>query len=1379
MIGHFWAGLDAWGYLAAEGMLSLLWQSSILLLAVALVAHALRRRPAKVRHAVWTAGLLTVALVPLANGLGSRFDALQRPVAVMPAYHSTAAPPAGAGAASPSRLPSARPPVVEVSVPVASLDEVDMVPGESLRPVEPAEDGGRTPGALRFHPWAWGVVLYVLGVLLMLSRLAVGWRRLARLTEAGRPLPDAEVTPFLPQRPARLPAIRRVPVIECRSLTTPMTAGVARQVILVPAGFFTRESAGDLQAMLTHEIAHIERNDPRILWIASILRSILFFHPLIWIATRRIATLAEHAADERVLEEAASPAEYARVLTRMAERLPTGAAPIEFSSGAMLSQSALVSRVKAVLDWREPARGLSRAGVVVTVAAVLLAAGLAFALPIGEKAATANGGEREIAPPAAAPVPVVSALPAGVPPAAGLPAPEDAVVFDPNLMWYQCAWADKITYYSWDEERAGSHYFWVGEPGKRYVWNYYFGAPVSAAQYQRLTLTYRARNTPALADAVIWLDDGRGPGAGNGVSAVRSRDVISDGEVHEVSCDLAAMKPAGDYTGMFVGVTCAEKAPAEFELLGLRLDRNPGVNVDPPGDDAPIQVCVVDAAGNPVPEAVVAVEGERLNSARRALTDAAGLATIVPVKTLNGKHTVSATRSGWTRVEWKGVTAAPQPIRLRIDPTLSCSGKVVDAAGAPVPGMVVDLHSRRFFEGQRTGAHQQGGISLLTDENGVWRCRAVDATATDLSLRLTHPLYPLDDTVRPGAGGPTFEQMRDGTGVSRVSRGFAVTGVVRNAAGAPLKGAMVTWRRYQVQCGGSPAYSDAQGKFEFTVAKPAFLRVVFTAPEYGPAVVEAQASPGMAPISATLGAPHSYHFRVVGTDGRPVPGATVSVLSWREQDSVFWRGTADQDGRVSWLCGPPDRVVFDVSSKTGMMRRTDELAARDEPYVITLAPPLRISGTVTDAETGRPIDRFRVSEGFTWNDDDNIYWQQMEREPVRGGAYSREFRFPYKFQYIRIEADGYAPAVSRPYKAEEGTQTFNVALKRPLLVGGVVRDKDGRPVADAKVTVLPNARYVRFVDGEIDRKDVHRTHAFTTAQTDAEGRYYIPEQDSGLRLFVSAAEGVALVSREEAAKSRDVTLQPWARVAGAFMIGSHPAAGRKIIVRADGRDGMVARPGDSLDMSWTVAADATGRFVFDRLVPGKLTVADFIKLRDVPGGGSAWGGTQHRALTVAPGGVAEVKLGGMGRPVIGQLDYPKEVVAGGIGRVEAHVTTRLPARELPAPPADFGQWTDQQRSEWHKKNAEEFNARQREVAGRIQHYYVIIQPDGSFRVDDVLAGDYNLSVTVSAPGGSTEENAPRTAAQATVGFTIPEMPGGRSDEPLDLGRVVPRATPKP
>jgi len=59
------SALDRAGFETIRTLLGVLWQSSILLGAAAVLAVTLRRRGASVRHVLWTAALLAVPALPL------------------------------------------------------------------------------------------------------------------------------------------------------------------------------------------------------------------------------------------------------------------------------------------------------------------------------------------------------------------------------------------------------------------------------------------------------------------------------------------------------------------------------------------------------------------------------------------------------------------------------------------------------------------------------------------------------------------------------------------------------------------------------------------------------------------------------------------------------------------------------------------------------------------------------------------------------------------------------------------------------------------------------------------------------------------------------------------------------------------------------------------------------------------------------------------------------------------------------------------------------------------------------------------------------------------------------------------------------------------
>jgi hypothetical protein len=73
---------------------------------------------------------------------------------------------------------------------------------------------------------------------------------------------------------------------------------------------------------------------------------------------------------------------------------------------------------------------------------------------------------------------------------------------------------------------------------------------------------------------------------------------------------------------------------------------------------------------------------------------------------------------------------------------------------------------------------------------------------------------------------------------------------------------------------------------------------------------------------------------------------------------------------------------------------------------------------------------------------------------------------------------------------------------------------------------------------------------------------------------------------------------------------------------------------------------------------------------------------------------------------------------------------------------------------------------------RAQHSYpVSIAADGSFRVEDIEAGTYLLTITLRIPD-PVRPTGPSKTCEITKEFTIGEIPGGRSDTPLDLGTLT-------
>lgn len=91
--------------------------------------------------------------------------------------------------------------------------------------------------------------------------------------------------------------------------------------ICLPRWALTSLSPSQLAGILAHELAHCLRRDPLMLLLAEVLRRLLFVQPLLTVAARRLAELAELAADERAVELTGDQQAVAESLAECAGRL--------------------------------------------------------------------------------------------------------------------------------------------------------------------------------------------------------------------------------------------------------------------------------------------------------------------------------------------------------------------------------------------------------------------------------------------------------------------------------------------------------------------------------------------------------------------------------------------------------------------------------------------------------------------------------------------------------------------------------------------------------------------------------------------------------------------------------------------------------------------------------------------------------------------------------------------------------------------------------------------------------------------------------------------------------------------------------------------------
>jgi HEAT repeat protein/beta-lactamase regulating signal transducer with metallopeptidase domain len=318
-------------------------------LAVAwLLTRALRRAAAATRHAVWSAALTSLLLLPLG-------------AAVLPRWNLP-----GAGGPLPV---SALPPRF-----TSNLSSMAAGPGASGAPHVHGPVLPPSPDPSRHQPskLVVGLVaLWLLGVVAGLVRTALCLRSVRRVQRSSVPA-DARVHRLLAEARCRLGLRRQVRVRWTDAIEVPVNWGAVRPVILLPAqaAEWTDER---LRVVLLHELAHVRRRDYLGLLVTRLAQTFYWMNPLVWIAARHSEMELERACDDEVIRAGTASIDYASHLHAIAERLAGD--DVVAGALAMARPSTLRGRVAAILERtvdRAPLSGRALAGVSLVMALVAL-----------------------------------------------------------------------------------------------------------------------------------------------------------------------------------------------------------------------------------------------------------------------------------------------------------------------------------------------------------------------------------------------------------------------------------------------------------------------------------------------------------------------------------------------------------------------------------------------------------------------------------------------------------------------------------------------------------------------------------------------------------------------------------------------------------------------------------------------------------------------------------------------------------------------------------------------------------------------------------------------------------------------------------------------
>ena len=302
----------------------------------ALIASLLLKRHAAIRHTFLLVALAFIAVAPLSTlgfqQLGWSLISLPDPLAPRVGIEM--------------QLPEWE---LRANAEGAGLGSYPNLDGKAfLEQVSPSE----TRNSNKFpthHIWNGLWVVWILGIMLGLARLAFGYQELRRILDEAKPTSEGEAALLneitFQIGPKEIPELR----ITDR-LQGPVALGIWRQRILLPTWVLHKTSVDDRRQILAHELAHIVRRDGAVTLLQNLIGIAFWFHPLVHALNRRLARAREELCDNFVLTTPGSTGPgYSRLLLRIAQWIEEEA-PLPTTASLWTSHWKLETRVAGILD---------------------------------------------------------------------------------------------------------------------------------------------------------------------------------------------------------------------------------------------------------------------------------------------------------------------------------------------------------------------------------------------------------------------------------------------------------------------------------------------------------------------------------------------------------------------------------------------------------------------------------------------------------------------------------------------------------------------------------------------------------------------------------------------------------------------------------------------------------------------------------------------------------------------------------------------------------------------------------------------------------------------------------------------------------------------
>ena len=159
---------------------------------------------------------------------------------------------------------------------------------------------------------------YAFIVLWRLAHCFYSWNRFRNTYQQSLTKPGIDIRLFTQTKAYQFGIYRKVAIWCSSNITTPMTFGFWKPIILLPVALVNQLSIRETEALIIHELTHIRHLDYILNWTLIVAENLFFFNPFVHIIAKKIRSEREKNCDVQVLLFNYGGIQYAETLLKTA-----------------------------------------------------------------------------------------------------------------------------------------------------------------------------------------------------------------------------------------------------------------------------------------------------------------------------------------------------------------------------------------------------------------------------------------------------------------------------------------------------------------------------------------------------------------------------------------------------------------------------------------------------------------------------------------------------------------------------------------------------------------------------------------------------------------------------------------------------------------------------------------------------------------------------------------------------------------------------------------------------------------------------------------------------------------------------------------------------